>query len=88
MTEKAISPLRQRLVEDMTIRRLGPKTQHDYIRHVTTVCLPTPTGPAILHWPVSSLAYPIQRRQASKAVAPKLVSNTKSGTLVRAVAGA
>jgi len=34
MTEKAISPLRQRLVEDMTIRRLGPKTQHDYIRHV------------------------------------------------------
>ena len=34
MTEKAISPLRRRLVEDMTIRRLGPKTQHDYIRHV------------------------------------------------------
>src|SRR5262252_10469982 len=34
MTEKAISPLRQRLIEDMTIRRLGPKTQHDYIRHV------------------------------------------------------
>ena len=34
MTEKAISPLRQRLVEDMTIRRLGAKTQHDYIRHV------------------------------------------------------
>src|SRR5215468_9778973 len=34
MTEKAISPLRQRLVEDMTIRRLGPKTPHDYIRHV------------------------------------------------------
>jgi len=34
MTEKAISLLRQRLVEDMTIRRLGPKTQHDYIRHV------------------------------------------------------
>ena len=34
MTEKAISPLRQRLVEDMTIRRLGPKTQHDYLRHV------------------------------------------------------
>ena len=34
MTEKAISPLRQRLIEDMTIRRLSPKTQHDYIRHV------------------------------------------------------
>lgn len=34
MTDKAISPLRQRMIDDMTIRRLGPKTQHDYIRHV------------------------------------------------------
>jgi integrase/recombinase XerD len=34
MTDKAIGPLRQRLIEDMTIRRLGRKTQHDYIRHV------------------------------------------------------
>ena len=34
MTDKAISPLRQRLIEDMAIRRLGPKTQHDYIRRV------------------------------------------------------
>jgi len=34
MTEKAISPLRRRLIEDMAIRRLGPKTQHQYIRHV------------------------------------------------------
>ena len=34
MTEKAISPLRRRLIEDMTIRRLRPRTQHDYIRHV------------------------------------------------------
>src|SRR6201997_1966230 len=34
MTEKAISPLRPRLIEDMTIRRLSPKTQSQYIRHV------------------------------------------------------
>ena len=34
MTEKAISPLRRRLIEDMTIRRLSPKTHHQYIRHV------------------------------------------------------
>jgi integrase/recombinase XerD len=34
MTVTAISPLRQRLIDDLTIRRLGPKTQHDYIRHV------------------------------------------------------
>ena len=30
MTDKAISPLRQRLIEDMAIRRLGPGPQHQY----------------------------------------------------------
>ena len=34
MTDKAISPLRRRLIEDMTIRRLSTNTQHQYIRHV------------------------------------------------------
>jgi integrase/recombinase XerD len=34
MTDKAISPLRRRLIEDMTIRRLSANTQHQYIRHV------------------------------------------------------
>ena len=34
MTDKAISPLRRRLIEDMTIRRLNRKTQYQYIRHV------------------------------------------------------
>ena len=34
MTDKAISPLRRRLIEDMTICRLGPDTQLHYIRHV------------------------------------------------------
>jgi site-specific recombinase XerD len=34
MTEKAISPLRRRLIEDMAICRLDPKTQQQYIRHV------------------------------------------------------
>jgi len=34
MTDKAISLLRQRLIDDMAIRRLGPKTQHEYIRRV------------------------------------------------------
>ena len=30
MTDTAISPLRQRLIEDMTIRKLGTKTQSGY----------------------------------------------------------
>ena len=34
MSDKAISPLRRRLIEDMTIRRLSPKTHYQYIRHV------------------------------------------------------
>ncbi len=34
MTENAISPLRQRMIDDMTIRGMGQKTQEDYIRAV------------------------------------------------------
>jgi hypothetical protein len=32
MTDTAISPLRRRMIEDMTIRQLKPTTQHNYIR--------------------------------------------------------
>ena len=34
MLFRSISPLRRRLIEDMTIRRLSPKTHYQYIRHV------------------------------------------------------
>jgi hypothetical protein len=36
MTEsnKTTSPLRQRMLEDMAMRKLNPKTQKDYIRSV------------------------------------------------------
>jgi hypothetical protein len=34
MTEQVISPLRRRMIEDMTIRRFAPKTQHDYVQRV------------------------------------------------------
>src|SRR3954468_11868397 len=34
MTETAISPLRRRMIEDMTVRNFVEKTQNDYIRHV------------------------------------------------------
>ena len=34
MTDKAISPLRQRMIEDMTIRKFSVKTQHDYVQRV------------------------------------------------------
>ena len=34
MTIEVISPLRRRMIEDMTIRKLAPKTQIGYVRHV------------------------------------------------------
>ena len=34
MTEMAISPLRRRMIEDMTVRKFVEKTQNDDIRHV------------------------------------------------------
>lgn len=34
-TTKPISPLRQRMIDDMTMRRLNPKTQRAYLRHVS-----------------------------------------------------
>ena len=39
MTDKAISPLRQRMIEDMTVRRFTAKTQSDYIRSVRNLAV-------------------------------------------------
>ena len=42
MTKQAISPLRRRMIEDMAIRKLAPKTQHDYVQRVKDfAALPT-----------------------------------------------
>src|ERR1700747_55631 len=34
MPDDAVSPLRRRMIEDMTIRKFVPKTQHDYVQRV------------------------------------------------------
>ena len=34
MTDEAMSPLRRRMIEDMTIRMFAPKTQHDYVQRI------------------------------------------------------
>jgi integrase/recombinase XerD len=34
MTDEAMSPLRRRMIEDMTIRKFGAKTQHDYVQRI------------------------------------------------------
>jgi len=39
MTDEAISPLRRRMIEDMTIRKLAPKTQHGYVKDQELRCV-------------------------------------------------
>ncbi|WP_425311790.1 phage integrase N-terminal SAM-like domain-containing protein, partial [Microvirga massiliensis] len=34
MTDEAMSPLRRRMIEDMAIRKLAPKTQQGYIHTI------------------------------------------------------
>ena len=36
MPDKPISPLRQRMIDDMTARRFSEATRKDYVRHVKT----------------------------------------------------
>ena len=37
MAQESISPLRRRMIEDMTVRHMSSKTQHDYLRSVTNL---------------------------------------------------
>ena len=37
MTDECVSPLRRRMIEDMTVRNFVPKTQSDYIRRIRLI---------------------------------------------------
>jgi DDE superfamily endonuclease/integrase-like protein len=39
MTDEAMTPLRQRMIEDMRMRRLAPKTQKDYIQVIKNLAV-------------------------------------------------
>jgi hypothetical protein len=39
MTDEAMSPLRRRMIEDMSMRRLAPKTQKDYIQVIKNLAV-------------------------------------------------
>ena len=45
MIDECISPLRQRMIEDMTIRKFAPKTQHDYVQGSRTLRRSSATRP-------------------------------------------
>jgi len=38
MTDEAMSPSRRRMIEDVTIRKFAPKTQHDYVQRIKREC--------------------------------------------------
>ena len=54
MSETPINPLRQRMLEDMSVRRFTPDTQREYIR-------------AVKRFAAFSIAPPISRRRKSCA---------------------
>ena len=67
MTDEAISPLRRRMIEDMTIRKFAPKTQASYIRAVRNFTIflgrspdrraPRTCGAISCIWPPAALAF-------------------------------
>src|SRR5882762_8614439 len=70
MTEQAISPLRRRMIEDMSIRKFAAKTQHDYVQRVKDFATFLGRSPA------TSEAEDVRRfrlhRTANGAGAPKI----------------
>src|SRR5215475_11906036 len=47
MSKAPISPLRARMIEDMSVRKFGEATQRDYIRHVKSFSIFLGRSPAI-----------------------------------------
>ncbi len=56
MTDAPISPLRQRMIDDMTMRRMAPKTQAAYIR-------------AVAHSDARRAPIPMERGQSFRLIA-------------------
>ena len=65
MTDQAISPLRRRMIEDMTIRKISPKTQQGYIRTIKNLAAFLGRSPdtASFEDPALSAAFSHERRR-------------------------
>ena len=69
MSTAPISPLRRRMIEDMTVRGFGEKTQNDYVRHVKNFTIflgraPDQAGPEDLR------AYQLHQPRSLRASVP------------------
>ena len=75
MTNKTISPLRQRMIEDMTVRRFTAKTQSDYIPHVKNFSLFLGRSP---HTATPEDLRAFQVHQSAAGVQPPTMNSTVS----------
>ena len=78
MGTDAISPLRQRMIEDMSVRNFGEKTQSDYIRHVKNFTIFLGRAPD-LATPEDVRAY--QVHQSQSGVRPPTMNGTVAALL-------
>ena len=72
-TAQPISPLRRRMIEDMTVRRIGEKTQSDYIRHVKNFSLFLARSP---HTATPEDLRAFQVHQSAAGVQPPTMNST------------
>src|SRR5205085_2385781 len=82
MTDQAVSPLRRRMIEDMTIRKLAAKTQHDYIQRVKDFA----AAPGLKYKAALSVAYAAGLR-VSEVVALKVSDIDSRRMLIRVEQG-
>ena len=73
MSVKPISPLRRRMIEDMTVRGFGAKTKSDYIRHVKNFTIFIGRSPDTAT-PEDLRAYQLHQRE--KGVQPPTMNGT------------
>jgi hypothetical protein len=69
MSSRPISPLRQRMLEDMAVRKFGDKTRRDYIRHVEAFASFGPCG-ASASGMTGDLPYPRGRWRRRRRARP------------------
>src|SRR5215813_4196556 len=75
MSETPISPLRRRMIEDMSLRKFGEKTQHDYIGYVKTFSTFLGRSPATAT-PEDLRRYQVQQSQSG--LSPATINSSVS----------